>query len=309
MKLLAAGIVFFRRGRGFFLTCTVVPVVFGGALAYQDTGRFQAGLFLLVLAGVCIAHIGVNLSNDYFDFRQGADRDTHGARPYSGGGDAIVRDRVAPEQVKRWFWICFALGLLAGSVVLAWMPPEGRVGVLALMGLGFLGGYFYTAPPLKLAYRGLGELAIFLFLGPAPALGTYAALTGEVRWSVFLLSLPIAGLIALLLLINEFTDAETDREAGKRNLVVRLGRRGARWVYLLLNLFVFASAASLVAAGLAPRAFLIILLAAPLSVRSVSRALRGYRDEGTLRAAQADALRMHLAAGLLCTVGILWGSA
>jgi 1,4-dihydroxy-2-naphthoate octaprenyltransferase len=263
-------------------------------------------LFLLTLLGVSGAHLGVNLANDYFDYLSGADR--HNAdRPFSGGGDALRRDGVAPARVRRWFLTCFAVALAIGLYLL-YKVEAGRGWILAIMLLGFAGGYYYTAPPLKLAYRGLGELDIFLFLGPAPVLGTYAVLTGTVTPRAFLLSMPIAGLIALLLWINQYTDVETDQAAGKRNLVVRLGRRRARWGYLALNVFVFAAVYLAVRWQAIGAPFLLVFLALPLSVRSVYRALRNCTDERWLRAAQGDALAFHLAAGLLCSVGAIVAS-
>jgi 1,4-dihydroxy-2-naphthoate polyprenyltransferase len=297
---------FFRQARLLFLTCTLVPVVFGGALAYHDTGRIDWLLFALTLFGVSIAHLGVNLSNDFFDFTSGADRVESVERPYSGGGDAIIRDGVDPARVKLWFWGCFAVALAIGVLIL-FLIPDGRLEVVAIMVLGFLGGYFYTAPPLKLAYRGLGELDIFLFLGPAPVLGTYAVLTGRLSFAAVVLSLPIAGLIALVLWINEYTDYESDAEAGKRNLVVRLGKRRARWGYLFLNVFVFAVVVYAVVTRLIEPTFLVVLLTLPLSWRSMKNAFEGFEDTARLRAAQGDALAFHLSAGLLCTVGTLLG--
>ncbi|MDP8222432.1 MAG: 1,4-dihydroxy-2-naphthoate octaprenyltransferase [Candidatus Lernaella stagnicola] len=297
---------FARQSRMLFLTCTVVPVAFGGAVAYSHTGRFDWPLFLLTLLGVSIAHVGVNLSNDFFDFASGADRHDED-RPYSGGGDAIVRDGVPPESVKRWFWICFAAALAIGIVILVWIPA-GHLEVMAVMVLGFLGGYFYTAPPLRLAYRGLGELDIFVFLGPAPVIGTYAVQTGRITWEAIVLSLPIAGLIALLLWINQYTDFESDKLAGKNNLVVRLGKKKARWGYMLLNIFVYAAVVYAVVKAVVEPSFLIVLIALPLAWRSTRNAFEGYDDPQRVRAAQADALMMHLMAGLLCSAGVLIGT-
>jgi len=287
-----------------FLTCTVVPVVLGGVLAYHQTGQFQWGLFLLTLLGVSVAHLGVNLSNDYFDFKSGADRVEEEERPYSGGGSAITRDNVEPKKVWLWFWGCFALALAIGITILAIME-KGRGLVLAIMLLGFFGGYFYTAPPFRFAYRGLGELDIFLFLGPAPVFGTFVVQTGTLTWEAFLCSLPVAGLIAALLWINEYTDYETDKLAGKRNLVVRLGPKNARWGYAALVTFIFIMVVYPVLSGRIGIGFLVALLPLPIAIRSVMTAIRHYDDPKKIAGAQADFLKAHLAVGMLCSVGVL----
>ena len=299
---------FFNQSRSMFLTCTVVPVALGGALAWQDTGVFHWGLFLLTLFGVSAAHLGVNLSNDFFDFRFGADQPETAERAFSGGGGSLTRDKVNPNQVRRWFWTCFAVALAAGLIILFQMT-EGRGLVLAIMLLGFCGGYFYTAPPLRLAYRGWGELDIFFFLGPAPVLGTYAVQCGALTWPTFVCSMPIAGLITALLWINEYSDFETDRLAGKSNLVVRLGRKNARWGFVALVVFIFGSVIYSVMRGFTPATFLIAWLPAPLALRSITRAMRYYEDPKKISLAQADFLKVHLFAGLLCTAGVIIGKA
>ena len=297
-----------RQSRSMFLTCTVVPVALGGALAWQETGVFAWGMFLLTLIGVSAAHLGVNLSNDFFDFRFGADQPETSGRAYSGGGGSLTQDNVPPSMVKRWFWICFGVALAFGILILALME-KGRGLVIGIMLLGFFGGYFYTAPPFRFAYRGLGELDIFLFLGPAPVLGTFAVQTGTLTWAAFVCSLPVAGLIAALLWINEYSDFETDRLAGKNNLVVRLGRKTARWGFLALVTFVFLMVVYAVARGYTSVAFLMALLVLPLAVRSVYRTLRDYNDPVKIAFAQADFLKVHLFAGLLCATGVTIGAA
>jgi len=97
MEWLAPMKNFLRQSRIMFLTCTLVPVTVGGALAFYDTHAFNWPLFLLTLLGVSFAHLGVNLSNDYFDFKTGADGVDTENRPYSGGGGAITRDKVDPR--------------------------------------------------------------------------------------------------------------------------------------------------------------------------------------------------------------------
>jgi 1,4-dihydroxy-2-naphthoate octaprenyltransferase len=298
---------FLRQARGMFLTCTVVPVFLGAALAYYETGTFNGLLFALTLLGVSLAHLGVNLSNDYFDFASGADTVHTEQRPYSGGGDALTRDKVSPGKIKVWFWACFCAALAIGIVILA-LVEKGHGLILAIMILGFFGGYFYTAPPFRFAYRGLGELDVFFFMGPAPVLGTYAVLTGTLSLGAFIGSLPVAALIAGLLWINEYTDFETDKLSDKRNLVVRLGKKQARWGFLGLVVFVYAAVVIPVAMGILPTTFLLALLTVPLAFRSVKRAMRYFEHSEKIMLAQADFLKVHLMTGLLCAIGVVAGA-
>ncbi len=298
---------FLRQSRAMFLTCTVVPVCLGGVLAYHDTGMFSWTMFLLTLFGVSVAHLGVNLTNDYYDFKFGADQVEQEEKPFSGGGGAITREGENPAKIKAMFWGCFGVALLIGIIIL-YLMDSGRGIILSMMVLGFFGGYFYTAPPFRFAYRGLGELDIFIFLGPAPVLGTYAVLTGTLSWTALVCSLPIAGLITALLWINEYTDFVTDKEAGKKNLVVRLGRKRARWGYVALVTGVFVAVILPVAFQKVEATFLIGLLPLPFAIRSVKTAINHFDDSSKIAFAQADFLKAHLFVGLLCSVGVYAGT-
>ena len=130
---------------------------------------------------------------------------------------------------------------------------------------GVVCAYLYHAPPLKLCYRGLGELAVAVCYGPLIAAGTFLVQRGHVTADVLLVSIPLGLLIGAFLWINEFPDYAADKAAGKRTLVVRLGRPQASrafalvvatafgWLALLL-LFKLPPAASLGLVGLLPAA-------------------------------------------------------
>ena len=110
--------------------------------------------------------------------------------------------------------------------------------------------YAYHAPPLKLSYRGLGELAVALCYGPLIAAGKFLAQRGDWNPQLVLVSIPLGLLIAAFLWINEFPDYLADQTAGKRTLVVRLGRKKASRVFGLLVFLAFATLAVLPKMGL-----------------------------------------------------------
>jgi 1,4-dihydroxy-2-naphthoate octaprenyltransferase len=120
--------------------------------------------------------------------------------------------------------------LISTSIGLILTIQKGP-GVLLFGAVGAFSAFFYTAPPLRLAARrGLGELLVALNFGPLAVAGTVYALTGRVSWNDFLVGIPVGLLTAAILWINQFPDIEADRETGKYNLVVMLGRERARWV-------------------------------------------------------------------------------
>ena len=257
--LLVCGLVRYR----FFLYAGLLPYLLGAAWAYGIAGRFQVDLFWLGLAGVVFAVIGVEAFNEYFDSRLGTDRvfDPDDAPP--------IADWVL------WLGLAAFLGALATGVFLT---VRGGWPILAFAVLGGLAAVFYATPPIRWAYRGLGELVIGLSYGPWMVLGSLYLHTGGLSWSAVLASLLPGLLIMALAVINAIPDFHQDRLVGKRNLVVRLGRRRAVWLYSGLAAAGLGAVAVGVLAGVFPLACLSALLAMPFLVASTRRALRTYEQ-------------------------------
>ncbi|MEX2081705.1 MAG: UbiA family prenyltransferase, partial [Dehalococcoidia bacterium] len=148
--------------RPFSFTASIIPVVVGTLLAADDQFRWWA--FALALIGSLFIHAGTNFVNDYYDDRKGVD----GSESLGQAG-FIQRGIVQPRQVLAAGIICFAAGSAIGLVLcitvswqLAWL---GMASVLA--------GFLYTGAPIHLAYLGLGELTVFVFMGPVMVMGAY----------------------------------------------------------------------------------------------------------------------------------------
>jgi 1,4-dihydroxy-2-naphthoate octaprenyltransferase len=103
--------------------------------------------------------------------------------------------------------------------------------VLALGVTGILGGFFYTAPPLKLGYRTAGEITIGFLFGILPVYGAYYIQTGTLDFVPFFPALVVAILIFLVIFANEFPDFNADKAVNKRTLVVTLGIKKAAILY------------------------------------------------------------------------------
>lgn len=201
-----------RASRPHSLGTAIAPVLVGGGVALHD-GTARPVAFLLALLGVALLLIGVNLTNDYFDFFQGADPPIGvGARPLQTG-------LLAPSWFLIGGLIAFGLSGVIGVVLARQSPPE----VLLVGVAGALLGFFYTAPPFKLGYRGLGEIVVFLLLGPGATLGSYAVIANRFSILPVLAALPIGLVVAALLHANNLRDLAEDARSGKRTLAVRLG--------------------------------------------------------------------------------------
>jgi 1,4-dihydroxy-2-naphthoate octaprenyltransferase len=289
-----------------FLTAIIVPILVGASwVAYSNLVQpFPWGLFLLALFAGIFLHIAANTFNDYFDWKSGTDQVNNDYfLPYSGGSRSIELGLISEKALFRVASVALLIASILGLILAFLSGP-----MILLFGLvGALSSYFYTAPPLRLAARkGLGELLIGLNFGPLATAGTVYALTGSVSLTDFLIGIPIGLLTTAILWINQFPDEESDRMAGKLNLVVLLGKKRARWGYLLLLAAAFGLLLYWLAVGVLPLAALLVVLGIPLAVYAGRIAIREY-DQRSLIRANAATIQLHLATGLLLVVGLLLG--
>jgi 1,4-dihydroxy-2-naphthoate octaprenyltransferase len=274
----------------FFLFAGLLPYLLGAAWASGMAGTFNVAMFWSGLGGVVLAVIGVEAYNEYFDARMGTDR--------------VFNPHDVPPVTDAVFWIgtaAFAAALAVGVYLTA------RVGwpVLAFALLGGAAAIFYEAPPIRWSYRGLGEAVIALAYGPWMVLGSLYLHSRDISWSALLASLVPGLLIMALAVVNAIPDFHQDRLVGKRNLVVRLGRERAVWLYLTLA----ASGLSVVAAGVMlgalPAACLAALLALPLLIASGRCAVRTFETPRQFVPAMRHMVGCYVVAVALLTGGIL----
>lgn len=285
-----------------FLTAMIVPVLIGAAWVAVQGGSFAWGRFILALLAGMLLHIAANTFNDYFDWTSGTDPiNNNYFLPYSGGSRSIELGLISEGALRRLAFAALVGSALIGLLLTALSGP----GILLFGLIGALSAYFYTAPPLRLAARrGLGELLVGLNFGPLATAGTVYALTGQAAAVDFLIGVPIGLLVIAILWINQFPDEESDRAAGKHNLVVVLGKERARWGYLLLLAGAFILTLYWTISGVFPVGAALILGGLPLAVRAIRIALRHYADRSLVQA-NAATIRLHLIAGVLMTIGLL----
>jgi len=297
---MSAGWKLFVATRAPFLTATLVPVALGVCVAaYQH--HFNLGLVLLTLIGAIAVHLGLNVANDYFDARSGADGQNMTPTMFSGGSRVIQYGLVSQRQMLMLSLAFYAIAIVCGLALVALTGP----GLLWLGVAGLFVSWFYTAPPLQLVHRGLGELAVALGFGPIMVLGAYYVQTGHYALLPGLLSIPVAILVMLILYANEIPDRLADALAGKRTLVVRLAPKQVVAAYAVAAGIAYASLVAVVVAGIAPWPVLFALLTIPLAVQVVRGLARTYdRPYDIMPYLQSNVL-LHLATGSLLSAGIL----
>src|SRR3990172_8384776 len=161
-----------------FLSATFIPVLLGiAAAAYA--GAFDWWLALLTLVGAAAIHIGLNVANDVFDTLSGADDLNVNPTQYSGGSRVIQYGLVTLRQMSAISITAYVVGSAIGIYLVV---VRGSVELLAIGVAGLVLSVFYTAPPLRLVHRGLGELTTALGFGPIMVMGAYVVQTKELAW-------------------------------------------------------------------------------------------------------------------------------
>lgn len=265
-------VVWARLMRLKYQSVGVLPFLLGAVLAIRSGASPNPPLIVLgVLAVVCILTM-TYLANEYFDYE--IDKNNAQAGAFSGGAKVLAQGLVPHRTVLNAAHVSMGLAALAGlAIVILFRPgpltiPLGIVGILA--------GYFYTAPPVKLAYRGLGEIAIAFSYGWLAVFIAYYLLAGVPNDPfVHIITIPVALTSLSTMLTLELPDFESDDAGGRKNLVIRLGKRRA----VLLNMVVLmAVAVSLLWIDYSsipfPRTYVPVIPAA-MAIYSVGVLLRG----------------------------------
>ncbi len=288
---------FFFETRPQFLLLSVVLAFLGTSMAWYD-GYFDLGYAVLAFVGLLLAHISVNVLNDYFDYRSGIDLATK-RTPFSGGSGILPAAMLKPGQVL-WF------GLIAFLLVI----PVGVYSVLArgwallpLLAVGAICILLYT--PL-LTKVGWPEWAPGLGLGALPILGMYFVQTTEYTLPAVIASVPSGILVHNLLFLNEFPDAEADKKGGRKTLPIVLGEDRAGIFYSVLTIALYLWIIGSVIAGVMPIFALLGLLTLPFGVRAINGALHS-DDENKLMPALGGNVMVVLLTQLLMGIGYILG--
>jgi 1,4-dihydroxy-2-naphthoate octaprenyltransferase len=292
--------LFLRAARAPFLTVSVMPVLIGATLPFWlRPGGWEFSLWKLVESVVAMVflHMGANLGNGYYDHVSGADPTNPNPGVLSGGSGLIKSGVLPADFFLKSSIVCLVIGAALG-LHLTLVVRQPLVLVIGIVGVAL--AHFYTAPPLKLSYRGLGELAVALAFGVLPVAGAYCIQAGSCSWRVVVASLPISFAVVLVLWVNQVVDYKPDRDTGKRNLAVIIGPKAAgRGATLALALLIFGSLfAAVFTASLIPLT-LVSVLAFGLIRTVVVDCWNYYNKPNRLSEASSSAIRLHLTLGLI----------
>jgi len=286
-----------RALRAPFFVATVTQTLVGTAVAWNE-GSFHLGYFLLAALGVVLANAGTNTANDYFDHLYGDDEANQEWTPFIGGSRVIQQGLISPRGMLALSLLSYGLVVVIG-LYLTWLRGWG---VFAFGLAGVVLSFLYNA---KIAYwgRGLGELVTGLLCGPVIVGGAYYVQTQQVTPEIMWVSLPVGLLVSLILYVNEFPDYAADKSAGKRTMVVMLGRRRAMPGYILIILVIYLTILLGVVLNLLPWPTLLTFLSLPLAYRGVRGIYRFYDKTPQLIPVCAVTIQLHMVTALLFTAG------
>jgi len=297
--------VWIRVIRAKFFLAGIPSVILGTVIAWYQTMTFSSLYFLLILLGIILAMAGCYTFNEYFDFKSGVDTavKVEDMTPFSGGSRVLPEGLIQPSSVFKAglvFWLLASVIGIYLTLVRGWI-------ILLLAFAGLFTGAFYTSPPFKWAYRGLGEVLIGITYGPLITLGSYYTqlMTLQPLEHVIIPSLIPGLLITAVIWINEFPDYYADKKMGKKNLVVRLGKAKASVVYAILLIATYILLLIGALLQILPFSTLIVLLTLPVAYRNIVIVRKSYSNSQKLIPAMGGTIFLFISVTFLLALGYL----
>ena len=283
----------FLAMRPWSFSMSAISVSVGAVLAATH-GAFSWKLYVITAVAMMAVHGGVNLMNDFFDYKSGvdiADAATTQYRPHP-----LAEGKLYPMPVLWVSIILFSLGIGLG-LMLAYLRGWE---ILWIGGIGVAAGVLYTAPPLSYKYKAWGELSVFLMWGPLSVEAAYFIQTGYFSWEAFWVSIPFGVLVALVLFANNLRDVQTDSKARVNNLAIILGRERGPLIYASMVLAALIAVIVMSLVGPLGKHSLLVILSLPIAFKLLSVMIREVPKDADARTAQ-----LNTAFGVLLVISLI----
>ena len=211
-----------KNARPIALPQSLLPGILALCLAGQMTG-FNIWLGILAVLGVVAGHLGMNLFDDYFDYKvkESGYRDTLNRKGFRARIAKCIYLTSGQANLKQLLIACISFGIVAltiGAIIwyfrgnfILWIAM-----IIAVVGIS------YSGPPLRLSYHGLGELVIGFVFGPLLMTGVFYASCGHWDYSYLFVSVPVGMLVTNIVYSHAIMDYEPDKEVGKMTFAVLL---------------------------------------------------------------------------------------
>ncbi len=249
-----------------FLPLSVVLAFLGTCIAWHY-GEFDLGYALLAGFGLLLAHISVDVLNEYFDYRSGIDLRTQ-KTPFSGGSGALPQGLVTPRQAL-WLGVGTLIAIIPIGVYFTLTKEGWALAPLLIVAATLI--VIYTPIILKMGWP---EWAPGMGMGSLPVLGMFFVQTGEYTLPAIIAAIPSGILVHNLLLLNEFPDVEADASANRRTLPIVAGKRKASLFYSAMTILVYLWIIGGVIADVMPPFSLLGLLTLPIAVKAIRGSMK-----------------------------------
>ena len=287
--------------RPYAYPASVMPVLYGSILSILiNPGlNFNFWLFFLTLIGCMLVHTGANMVNDIFDFQKGMDKEDKEKGIPPGGSLALSKGFLTPKEMKIGSFIV----LLIASVIAVILCFSVGKWIVYLSIYGLFSAVFYTATPLSLKYKALGDIQVFMNFGVGMTLGSYIVQTGQFSWLPVILSIPFGLLIIAILHSNNIRDIKFDGTFGVKTLPILVGEKYSKYLYYFFVLGAYASIVFFVIFGLLPWFALLNFISFPTAWKLIK--MLNHVPEGTLPAFEFGTKHNIMTAQLNTQFGVL----
>lgn len=268
--------LFMMAARAYSFPASIIPVLYGSILAMilLPGVKFNFFYFALTLIGAISVQVGSNIINDIYDYKKGIDKEDPETGIPHGGSMVISKGFVSISGMKVFAFSSLILSSLIGIFLWMMVGPW----ILYLMIFGLFAAIYYTANPIALKYKALGDLMVFLTFGVGMTLGAYIVQTGQFSWLPVVLSTPIGLLIIAILHSNNIRDMKFDDAFGVKTIPILIGQKMSIYMYDVLLISAYASIILFVVFKLLPWPALLNLITLPTALKLV-KMLKTIPDE------------------------------
>jgi 1,4-dihydroxy-2-naphthoate polyprenyltransferase len=299
--------LFMMAIRAYAFPASIIPIIYGSIIAVLlNPGlKFNYLNFFITLIGALAIHVTTNLVNDIYDFKKGIDKEDKEIGIPHGGSQVLSMGLVSKKFMK-------IVGMLSTIIAIAtgiYLYTQAGNWIIYLSAFGLLSAIYYTASPIALKYKALGDVQVFLSFGTGMTLGAYIVQTHEFSWIPVILSIPFGLLIDAILHSNNIRDLNFDGKFGVKTLPILIGERLSFYFYYFLILGAYTSIIIFVITGLLPWFALINLITFPTALKLL-KMLKNYPQETMARyelGTKHNVLtaQFNMQFGLALTIGLL----
>lgn len=252
--------VYFFATRPAFLLVTFVACLIGLATSLQSHLHLHPIRAVLTILLALTAHAGANVLNDYYDSRNGSDAiNVNRIYPFTGGS-RFIQNKILTETQTFGLAVSLFMITIIGGLILAWMTTVHLIGLMV--------GWVYSAPPIQLMSRGVGELGIAV-AWLIVVVGSDFVQRQVISPMPFVVGLSYGLMVTNILFINQFPDAEADAKVGKRTLATMIGMRNGYVGYSLIAGMAYIVPFFAIVCRVIPLSSFFVFAALPLNIMAL----------------------------------------